>query len=111
MATRRRRGSSSVGRASACHAEGRGFESRLPLRPEAGLVSPRPAFSLMPFPAAGRRRSRMETKPEAVTGLILAGGESRRFGADKARHPVGGRPMIERVYAAVAAEAGEVLVS
>lgn len=53
----------------------------------------------------------METKPEAVTGLILAGGESRRFGADKARHPVGGRPMIEHVYAAVAAVAGEVLVS
>jgi molybdopterin-guanine dinucleotide biosynthesis protein A len=46
-----------------------------------------------------------------VTGLVLAGGRSRRFGADKARHPVAGRPMIERVYAAVAPLVEAVLVS
>lgn len=46
-----------------------------------------------------------------VTGLLLAGGRSRRFGADKARAPVEGRPMIERVHDVVAPLVAEVLVS
>jgi len=46
-----------------------------------------------------------------VTGLILAGGRSTRFGADKARHPVAGRAMIEHVVAAVAAVTDAVLIS
>lgn len=45
------------------------------------------------------------------TGLILAGGQSRRFGADKAAYAVGGRSMLERVYAAVAVVADPVLLS
>lgn len=41
-----------------------------------------------------------------VRGLILAGGQSRRFGTtDKARHRVEGTPMIRRVYDAMAAVA------
>ncbi len=40
--------------------------------------------------------------PSDVTGLILAGGRSRRFGSDKAVALVEGVPMIERVYHALA---------
>lgn len=36
-----------------------------------------------------------------VSGLILAGGGSRRFGTDKAQYPVAGRRMIRRVYDAL----------
>ncbi|MDX1546289.1 MAG: molybdenum cofactor guanylyltransferase [Rhodothermales bacterium] len=47
-----------------------------------------------------------------MTGLILAGGAARRFGADKARHCVEGVPMVVRVArAASAVVAGPLLVS
>ncbi len=46
-----------------------------------------------------------------LTALILAGGKSRRFGKDKAAVVVEGKPMIERVYAAVAPLVETVLVS
>ena len=46
-----------------------------------------------------------------LTALILAGGKSTRFGADKARHAVGGRAMIELVAEAVEAVADTVLLS
>ncbi|NNF59314.1 MAG: molybdenum cofactor guanylyltransferase [Rhodothermaceae bacterium] len=46
-----------------------------------------------------------------VTGLILAGGQSRRFGTDKALAEVDGEPMIARVYAALAPLCTELLVS
>ena len=48
---------------------------------------------------------------DSITGLILAGGASRRFGADKARAAVEGRTMIARVFEAVSAVTEEVLVS
>lgn len=48
---------------------------------------------------------------DPVAGLIVAGGASRRFGRDKARHPVDGAPMIARVYAALAPVANPVVVS
>ncbi len=53
----------------------------------------------------------METKAEDVTALVLAGGKSTRFGADKARYAVGGQPMIARVLEAAAAVAAEVRIS
>ena len=46
-----------------------------------------------------------------VTAVLLAGGRSRRFGTDKALHPVGERPMARWVYDAVAPLVAEVLVS
>ena len=51
------------------------------------------------------------SRPRNLTGLILAGGKSRRFGEDKARHLVAGRAMIEHVVEAVAAVADALLVS
>lgn len=47
---------------------------------------------------------------EFVTALILAGGQSRRFGSDKAAAEVDGEAMIRRVYRAAAPHAGSVLV-
>ena len=46
-----------------------------------------------------------------LTALILAGGKSTRFGADKARHAVEGRAMIERVAEVVTEVADTVLIS
>lgn len=45
------------------------------------------------------------------TGLVLAGGHSRRFGEDKARFEVDGQPMVERVVDTLAAVVQPVLVS
>ncbi len=45
------------------------------------------------------------------TALILAGGESRRFGRSKALVDVGGKAMVRRVADAVTPIVGEVLVS
>lgn len=49
-----------------------------------------------------------EPKP---SGLILAGGQSRRFGSDKATYPVGDRRMIDHVVATVRPVVGQLLVS
>ncbi len=46
-----------------------------------------------------------------VTGLILAGGSSTRFGADKACHPWRGRPLIDHVASALKSVTDQVLVS
>ena len=51
------------------------------------------------------------SNPPDLTALILAGGKSTRFGADKARHAVEGQAMIARVAEAVGAVAAEVLIS
>lgn len=49
--------------------------------------------------------------PADVTGLILAGGHSRRFGRDKALAEVNGVPLVALVYAAIAPHACEVLIA
>ena len=51
------------------------------------------------------------TKPRTdITGIVLAGGRSTRFGADKLAASLGGATVLDRAIAAVAAVAGEVLV-
>ncbi|MDX1740229.1 MAG: molybdenum cofactor guanylyltransferase [Rhodothermales bacterium] len=46
-----------------------------------------------------------------ISGLILAGGRSRRFGSDKAAHDIGGQAMIARAFDALSAVTDDVIVS
>lgn len=49
---------------------------------------------------------------DAITGLVLAGGEARRMGGvDKGLIEVAGRPMIEHVLAALEPQVGRVLIN
>ena len=45
-----------------------------------------------------------------VSGIVLAGGRSARFGRDKLAEPVDGRPLLEHAIGAVAGLSSEVLV-
>jgi molybdopterin-guanine dinucleotide biosynthesis protein A len=45
-----------------------------------------------------------------VTGVILAGGRSRRLGRDKAVEPLGGQPLIRRVIERVEAVTADIVV-
>lgn len=45
-----------------------------------------------------------------VLGAVLAGGESRRFGSDKAMALLRGKPLIEHAIAALAAQTDAVIV-
>ena len=45
-----------------------------------------------------------------VTGIVLAGGRSSRFGSDKLALEIDGRPLLHHAIAAVAAVAGRVVV-
>ncbi|HEU5205038.1 MAG TPA: molybdenum cofactor guanylyltransferase [Candidatus Limnocylindrales bacterium] len=46
----------------------------------------------------------------AVSGIVLAGGRSARFGRDKLAEPIGDTPLLHRAIDAVAAVAAEVIV-
>ena len=48
---------------------------------------------------------------KGVSGVILAGGRSRRLGRDKAVEPFGGQPLIRRVISQVEEFADEIVVS
>lgn len=48
--------------------------------------------------------------PSRVTGIVLAGGRSTRFGGDKLSVEIGGRPLLHLAIAAVAAIVDEVVV-
>jgi molybdenum cofactor guanylyltransferase len=45
-----------------------------------------------------------------VTGVVLAGGRSARFGRDKLREPYRGAPLVHHAILALSAVCGEVLV-
>jgi molybdopterin-guanine dinucleotide biosynthesis protein A len=48
--------------------------------------------------------------PARVTGIVLAGGRSTRFGGDKLLAVVGGQPLLHRAIRAVAEVADEIVV-
>ncbi len=51
------------------------------------------------------------SQPLHITGLILAGGQSRRFGSDKAMHQIDGVTMIEKAYRTLSEVAKPVFIS
>ena len=55
-------------------------------------------------------RPREQKLAESVSGIVLAGGRSSRFGADKLAARFGDATILERAVAAVAAVASEVIV-
>jgi len=53
----------------------------------------------------------MGSTPSAIAGLVLAGGRSSRFGADKATQLLSGRPLLAWSLAALDSVCAEVAVS
>ena len=51
-----------------------------------------------------------EARTVPVTGIVLAGGRSRRLGRDKAVEPFGGQPLIRRVIDRIAPLTDEIVV-
>lgn len=51
------------------------------------------------------------TVPESLSGLVLAGGKSRRMGSDKAALQTGGETQLERAVKLLQRHVGEVFVS
>ena len=46
-----------------------------------------------------------------MTGIVLAGGRSARFGRDKLAEPIDGVPMLHRVVRTLASQCDETIVS
>lgn len=62
-------------------------------------------------PADSRSRDRDSAAEHAVTGLVLAGGRSRRMGVDKATLVIDDRRLVDRAVTTLAEVCGEVLVA
>ena len=45
-----------------------------------------------------------------VSGIVLAGGMSRRLGRNKALEPIGGEPLVCRVIRRLSSAAGQIVV-
>ena len=57
------------------------------------------------------RPAREQPAGEQATGIVLAGGRSRRFGRDKLSELLDGRPLLHHPILALAAVCGEVIVA
>ena len=64
-----------------------------------------------PSPESFRSRERKLSGERGLTGLVLAGGRSRRMGVDKATLLVDGRRLVDRAVSTLAEVCGEVLVA
>lgn len=69
-------------------------------RPPAGAAAVVEADAAVAPPARG-----------AASGIVLAGGSSRRFGRNKLAEPLAGRPLLHRPVLALAAVCAEVIVA
>lgn len=76
-----------------------------PMIPSRSTRRPHPANEPPPGPTAAAGPIR-----PAVSGIVLAGGRSRRFGGDKLGALVDGRPLLQRSVEAVGSVCREVLV-
>jgi molybdopterin-guanine dinucleotide biosynthesis protein A len=65
---------------------------------------------MAPWSEAETQRAPMLVIGEPVTGMVLAGGPSRRMHADKAWMPIAGRPMIRWVIDALREVTDELIV-
>ena len=52
----------------------------------------------------------MNLSTQNITGIILAGGQSRRLGRDKALEKIGDYRIVDRVISAMSSTCGEIIV-